>query len=337
MSNTSNSDEWRLYPSAMVKPTTGTIARRPGSVRRTSHIDMQVERDSLHLSGAARDLRTLHGPEMGASTEVIDSATLAASTSPLRTLEMLRTSPERPSAQALLGLVTGPGFREAVGRALPDEVAASTPLALLLDDLPVAAIISGYAYLYSDSLPKNSEGAGVKADICSGWRTDGTMLVSFRERGAIPIPVGPPATRVESADDSLGWHEIGPLGVGAMRRRRLVDVSPGVTADELLVQAMFRDTYVDLAGNESVLHEYTVTATVATDDLIVRTCDAIPRVLPWVECPVAAASAWKLIGHPISHIRTLVRTDLRGTSTCTHLNDLLRSLGDVGVLAAAMP
>ena len=32
MSNTSNSDGWRLYPSAMIKPTTGTIARVPGSV-----------------------------------------------------------------------------------------------------------------------------------------------------------------------------------------------------------------------------------------------------------------------------------------------------------------
>jgi len=335
MSNTSNSgtsDGWRLYPSAMVKPTTGTVARVPGSVRRTSHIDMRVEHDSLFLEGAARDLRTT-----SRGSEIVDSAAISAMASPMRTLDRLTTTPARSGTDALLGLTVGTGFREAVGRALADEVAASTPLALLLDDLPVAAVISGYAYMYSDSLPKNAEGPGVKADICSGWRSDGTMLVSFRERGAIPIPVGPPATRVDSPDDPLGWHEIGPLGVGAMRRRRLVDVGPGATADELLVQAMFRDTYVDLDGNESVLHEYTVTATVAADDLMVRTCDAIPRVLPWVECPVAAASAWKLIGHPTSHVRTLVRTDLRGTSTCTHLNDLLRSLGDVGVLAAAMP
>jgi Protein of unknown function (DUF2889) len=34
----------------------------------------------------------------------------------------------------------------------------------------------------------------------------------------------------------------------------------------------------------------------------------------------------------VAGIPALVRHDLRGTSTCTHLNDLLRSLGDVGVL-----
>jgi hypothetical protein len=31
--------------------------------------------------------------------------------------------------------------------------------------------------------------------------------------------------------------------------------------------------------------------------------------------------------------RDFVRSSLRGTSTCTHLNDLLRSLGDIGMLA----
>lgn len=331
MSNTSNSDAWRRYPSAMAKPTTGTIARVPGSARRTSHIDMRIDGHTLHLDGAARDLRTTL-----ATAEVIGSATVSATASPMRSLDRLHTTPAHPGTDSLLGLTVGLGFREAVGRALADEVAASTPLAMLLDDLPVAAIISGYTYLYSGSMPTKADNPGVRADICSGWRNDGTMLVTFREHGAIPTPVGPPATTLEPTDDPLGWHEIGPLEVGAMRRRRLVDVAPGETPDELSVHAMFRDTHVDTDGHETVVHEYTVQATVAAADMVVRTCDAIPRVLPWVECPVAAASAWRLVGHPIGQVRALVRSDLRGTSTCTHLNDLLRSLGDVGVLATAL-
>ncbi|MDO8389722.1 MAG: DUF2889 domain-containing protein [Actinomycetota bacterium] len=334
MSNTSNSDGWRLYPSAMVKPLTGTVARRLGSVRRTSHIDMQVTSDSLVLVGAARDLHTPTDPT--AVGEVLAAATVAATASATRVLQQLDITPHRPAADALIGRVVGPGFRDALARCLPAEMAASTPLALLLDDLPVAALISGYTYLYGDSLPQHTDGPAVKADICSGWRSDGTMLVAFREKGAIPTPVGPPTTPLESPDDPLGWHPIGELGLGAMRRRRLVDVSPGDTADELWVQAMFRDTYVGFDGVETVLHEYTLTAVAAADTLVIRSCDAIPRVLPWVECPVAAASAWKLVGHPTTQVRSLVRTDLRGTSTCTHLNDLLRSLGDVGVLAAEL-
>lgn len=296
---------------------------------------MRLDGDTLHLEGAARDLRTLAGAAGG--TEIVDSATVSAVASPMRTLEALHTTPHREGTEALAGVIIGRGFREALGRALPAEVAASTPLALLLDDLPVAALISGYAYLYGDSMPQHAGSPGVKADICSGWRSDGTMLVSLRDNGAIPIPLGPPTTRLESPDDPHGWHHIGPLGAGAMRRRRLVDVSPGAAVGDLYVQAMFRDTHVDPSGHESVLHEYLVTADVSAEDLLIRTCDAIPRVLPWVECPVAAASAWKLVGHSTSQVRELVRTDLRGTSTCTHLNDLLRSLGDVGVLAAAMP
>ena len=62
------------------------------------------------------------------------------------------------------------------------------------------------------------------------------------------------------------------------------------------------------------------------------TCDAIPQVLPWVECPVAAASAWSLVGTPIGDVRRAVRSTFHGTHTCTHLNDLLRSVGDVPAL-----
>jgi hypothetical protein len=168
------------------------------------------------------------------------------------------------------------------------------------------------------------------SDICSGWRADGVMMVSLREEGRIPVPVGPTTTDLLPDDDPLAWHEIGDLPVGAMRRRRLVEVAGG---DPLAVFAMFRDTYVTPDGREMVLHEYTLTAELGPDSLMLSRCHAVPRVLPWSECPEAAASASRLDGLNVDELRERVSKEFRGTTTCTHLNDLLRSLADLGTLA----
>ena len=70
-------------------------------------------------------------------------------------------------------------------------------------------------------------------------------------------------------------------------------------------------------------------ATADPNNLEILSCQATPRVLPWTECPRAALSAGRLVGHCLDDLRRFVRADLVGTSTCTHLNDLLRSLADV--------
>ncbi len=160
------------------------------------------------------------------------------------------------------------------------------------------------------------------------------MMTSVRAGTGVPVTLGPvaPPLHDEHELDPIGWHDIEPLQDGSMRRRRLIDVH--VARDSWAVSAMFRDTHVQPGGNETVLHEYTLTATVDGATGAFLTCSAVPRVLPFVECPVAAASADRLVGQPIEATRDYVRRELRGTSTCTHLNDLLRSLGDVGALAA---
>jgi hypothetical protein len=60
-------------------------------------------------------------------------------------------------------------------------------------------------------------------------------------------------------------------------------------------------------------------------------------VLPWTECPFAAASAARLDGHAVGELRELVGREFKGTTTCTHLNDLLRSLADLARLVALLP
>jgi hypothetical protein len=172
------------------------------------------------------------------------------------------------------------------------------------------------------------------ADVCSGWRSEGTMMTAIRVQGAMPPLAGPAAPSLARSGDPLAWHELPGLVPGDMRRLRRTDVGvdpthPGV----LVVDAMFRDSYVDVDGDESVVHEYGLLARIDRDALTVLRVRPDPRVLPWQECPVAQASAGRLVGQSLTTLRGHVRSALTGTSTCTHLNDLLRSLDDVAVLA----
>jgi hypothetical protein len=116
-----------------------------------------------------------------------------------------------------------------------------------------------------------------------------------------------------------------------MRRLRRIDVGPrsGTTHP---VDVFFRDSHVDGQGNETVVHEYSVTATVDVGTRTIVAIDAAPDVLPWPECPGAVGSATRLVGHPLAGLRPRVRKNFVGTSTCTHLNDVLRGLTDVDPL-----
>jgi hypothetical protein len=305
--------------------------RRPGSIRRTSHLDVTggPSEGGLVLTGAAHD-------------DAHDVSCLAL-LAPDRTLTSLALTPEdaAASAAALVGRVVGRGFRAAV-----DEVCEpGTLLSGLLTELPVVALLSGYGTLYSGqlSVPLTDQFiGGMPLDVCAGWAGSGFMMGHIRDHREIPTPDGP-----EVPADVEGWHPMPALATGVLRRQRLIERSGNE------IWAMFRDSYARPDGVTSVLHEYTVTATVSdrmSDDLRggdggggsggvggggverIVACRAIPRVLPWDECPQAAASAGRLVGQRVGDLRAMVRDDLVGTSTCTHLNDLLSSLYQAGRL-----
>jgi hypothetical protein len=71
---------------------------------------------------------------------------------------------------------------------------------------------------------------------------------------------------------------------------------------------------------------------VDTDSGVIVESVATPRVLPWQECPGAVASAGRITGMTLQELHFRVRQELSGTSTCTHLNDLLRSIADAEAL-----
>ncbi|MGY1772481.1 DUF2889 domain-containing protein [Blastococcus sp. SYSU D00813] len=328
-------------PTGLPDPARGTPPRAPGSVRRTATTEIvrpEGPAGPLLLHGAARDLATAADgtPRVlgeAAATTVVREGRVAG----------VRTTPPVEGTAELVGVRAGSGFRTALDAALPRERADRSPLFLLLDDVPVTSLISGYALLVEGSSPagpagpRASSGLGASAGICSGWREDGTMMVHIRSRGSIPPMRGPAAPDLRTAD-AHGWHAFAPLAPGHMRRHRRLDVAPD-PADPavVLVDAMFRDSYTTLAGTETVLHEYDVRARVDRRTGTVLEATALPRVLPWEECPAAAASAGRLAGTPVADLRTRVRAEFGGTSTCTHLTDALRGLEDVAALTAALP
>ena len=165
-------------------------------------------------------------------------------------------------------------------------------------------------------------------DLCSGWRQGGICEDSVRHRRGVPVQDTPPAPDL-GAEDPLAWHVLRPLPPHWMRRRRLIDAEP-VGRDGFRVWAMFRDTVGEPEGGEAVLHEYAVR--VEGKGRRISAIEAEPRVLPFPECPGAADAVGDLCGLDIDTLAGAVPEVLVGIRSCTHLNDLLRSLAGAGTL-----
>ncbi|WP_211359935.1 DUF2889 domain-containing protein [Actinocorallia herbida] len=310
----------------------GTPPRAPGSVRRTTTIDMLRPAGidgTLLLIGKGRDLATngSGGTETRAEAEVRADVDYHDGW----LLTGLSTDPGLRGLAGLVGATVGSGFRRRLDTAEPGLAGSGGPLYQLLDDFPVAALVSGHAVgaaAARDEPLDTSPGGhrlGLVADQCAGFVTDGTLMSGLVETGRPPIVTGPDAPPLPDPADPLGWHLYAPLPPHSMRRARRIDVAPGPGGTA--IDVLFRDSYVLPNGTETVIHEYTVAAE-ARDGVLSR-CEATARVLPWTECPGALASARRLAGTPLADLRARIRAEFTGTSTCTHLNDTLRALQDV--------
>ncbi len=332
-------------------PAPTTPPRRPGSLRRTSSIDT-FRPDGiwgdLDIIARARDLRT---DTEDPATVVAEAELRVRVDGVTRTIVSIDSVPVLDGLDSLIGMTVGPGFRAKVNEVMPDERVSGSLLYLLLDDLPGATLVSGYAMqragLFDEAgsppsgparRPVDMATAQLAAvDLCAGWASDSAMMVTIRTKGVIPTPMGPTAPTLEPVDDPSAWHAMGPLAPHAMRRRRRLDVlAPGVPGDGYRVDVHFRDSHVDSEGVETVLHEYSVDGAVDAAGGRVVDMAARAHVLPWTECPGAVASAGRLAGMSLAGLRSQVRRELTGTSTCTHLNDMLRSLSDVPVLVSEL-
>jgi hypothetical protein len=265
-------------------------------------------------------------------------------------VRQIETIPSVPGIENVLGRSAATGFRAAVDEAIGAQSFRGRAIYQLLDDIPVATLVSGYAVGFAggreptgdDDRPwKRAEGMAELqvADLCAGFQAGGTIMRARAEgtRGGGGHVTGPIAPSVERPDDPWAWHEFLPIGTDSMRRRRRIDVwrddDPGVVR----VDAFFRDSHMGEDGHETIIHEYIVDAGVDTETMTFVHARATPRVLPWYECPQAAASGGRLVGMPVAGLRPLVRAEFLGPTTCTHLNDTLRALEDVDALIAALP
>jgi len=201
----------------------------------------------------------------------------------------------------------------------------------LFDEVPIAVLLSFYAGLRAGRVGGAINAGSMSAhmrDLCAGWATGATPMRSLDVGDGVPLPVLVPVPG-DPGDDPLGAEPRPLLAPGRLRRTRRIDVLPG---DVVQVEATFRDSWFDPVDGEGVLHEYVVTATVDTDGVVLALC-AEPRVLPYAECPRAVAAAQQLVGRHVAAVAAAMPAELTGTSSCTHLNDLLRSLACVPWLA----
>jgi hypothetical protein len=325
-----------LHPlHGMHQPTAQTPSRRPRSVRRTTTMDITRDAgtvDPVRLRGRGRDIATAAdgtATELGTAGLTVTVAMLA------RTVDSIAVEPVHAGVAQLAGAPAMGGFRGTVARVAPELREHRELRYTLLDDVPVCALISGHALGASGALgPVSSSGYLPLANQCAGFVSGGILMNSF-EAGDPVIATGPQAPDLDDGPDKMAWHPVAPLPLHGMRRRRRIDVYDidGATAG---VDAMFRDTYVRADGVETIVHEYTLTAVVQTDSETILESSATPRVLPWQECPGAVESARRITDMTLGELHFRVRDELSGTSTCTHLNDLLRSAGDASGLLAEL-
>ncbi len=328
------------------RPRSSMPARQAGSARRTTHVDVGPggregrgpagetspvtdDRVTTVVRGGGHEVET----DVGGAAVVLDARSLVAGFDTGRCLRTLNVEPEAPWAPRMLAERSGGGFRRALAERTPPGAEHSL-VHQLLDDLPAALLISGYSSVRLARL-KGLDPARLvppevlpkMTDLCSGWRSGGVAVESIALGRGVPLQDCPPSTDLE-AGDPVGWHVMATLPQHWMRRRRCIDVVtvPGGAQ----VWAMFRDTVAEHDGAEVVLHEYSVSLSIEMSDEatpLVAAIEAEPAVLPFPECPAAAAAVRSVVGSPLSELPRTVPDLLVGVASCTHLNDLLRSIG----------
>jgi hypothetical protein len=305
-------------------------------VRRTTNVDI-VRPDGfggpLVLRGSGRDLRTgLDGAAVvlgTAATEVVIDFVGD------RAVRRVTAEPPVEGLDELVGARAGSGFRRLLAERCPALVASGSLGHLLLDEVTPATLISGSSLAREGVIKVAADGdlSRLPFGICAGWQPGGAMEAAIVETGVPLLGWGPPAPSLDDGTDELAWHPMDDLPPTSLRRRRRIDA----WAEGGLVRAevRYRDSYWERDGTETVVHEYGLEAAIDPVTWTFRSATATPGPLPAPECPSAARSADDLVGLRLGELREVVRDRFVGAPTCTHLNDVFRSLADLDALWSA--
>lgn len=304
-------------------------ARRRNSARRTQTLEVRPQstwdRD-LHLLGIAADSWT----DADGQVHAVEPATVRVDIDAQSRITGLSAPVPDSVRERFLGQNAVSGFRALV--TATDEIRASSLVAGLLDDLPIVRLISGYARLMKE--PRRVYGAPHQMilNICRGWAEGATPhRLSLAGEPVVNTTTPAPALQ-QMLTDPTDFHAEPETSPNSMRRRRLIEVTPD--GDGYAVYEYLRDSYIDDDGGEGALHEYVVRARVDRS-FTVEAIEVEPRSLPFAECPLAAPNAGVLVGTSLRDVHRSVRSNLSGTSGCTHLSDTLRFLRFTEALATA--
>lgn len=262
---------------------------------------------------------------------VLTTVEIAMSIDDDRTITWLSTSARDLD---LLGHGAGRGFRAALDR-LRTGSAGERLLRRLLWDVPIMAQVAGQtALLDHDAARADLVLSRHGTDQCSGWRADGEMIRQVDDNGGVLVmPLGPER---EAPSIAAPWlPDLAPPAPMATRRSRVLECGAPVGPGSNPIVARFCDSYADPDGTHRALHEWVVHTDYARADDRFGAVSVDAGRLPWVECPVAGSSAGRLDGLSPAEVDQALGSGFGGISTCTHLNDTLRSLVDVPDLVAA--
>lgn len=316
--------------------------RRPGSIRRTTSIDSDWPEgygEPWDMVGRGRDLLT---PDDGGEPRVLATGGFRIKCSPQREILALDLDPGHPQAARLVGARAGGASRLALAETLGDL--RGSPAFQLLDDFAGASLVAGWIWsrwrLDWATTPQRSaqqSTAGRKGrmdDICTGFAVGGSAFTADGSPDNVNqsfAEVGP----LEHPDDPVGWHSM-PYQEGPQKRRaRRIDLW---REDGLIkVDAGFQDSGSNPEGGRTAIHEYRVFAEIDVASGILLALQALPLILPFRECPGASVKATRMIGREVAGFRGSVLETLPATLGCTHLNDVLRALADVPLLARLLP
>lgn len=295
-------------------PKVGTPPLAAGAFRRTTTVEARRTESGVSVAGRGRDLEPAgHHPGVSAVNVAFEAETDAGGV-----LAGLTAHGDVDHA-ALVGTMVHSGWNRLLAGAVPGG--RDAVLGALLGDLPIVAGLTTYGAIYT------AHGTGfdperAPANVCAGWEDGGVLLTNVRERQDIPLPHGPQAPPLEPGELD-GWHQMDPPAPMTFRRARRVDVISGPVVE---VDAHLRDSFADPEGVERIVHEYGLTVRIDPETELVEDIAVIPHVLPWFECPAATSSAARAVGQRIASLDAVVATEFRGTSTCTHLNAVLRGV-----------
>ena len=286
----------------------------------------------LRLDGRARDAVTV---DPSVAPVVTGEATTSVGIGFNRTIEDIVADPDREGVHALVGCRGGGYLRGALDERLPGEREAGTPLYLLLDDISGCSLIAGFGWSRwtkdwltpPDRVPRPSmEG------VCIGFAPGATSLIE-QASGKMGHRTQPVGTLI-NADDPFGWHELPAIPDVSMRRARRIDVWRD--GDVIVIDSGFQDSSGDPTHGRIAVHEYVLRATADAATLTLQSVAPDARILPFMECPAAVATASMVVGTPLADLRATVLERLAKTNGCTHLNDALRALAEVPVLLAQL-